>query len=132
MRALAAVALYVGGACAPGQPVSGGDTLLTGDWGGAHIALALHKLGGVVEYDCAHGGISEPFRARNGRIDVAGVHVREHGGPVREGERADSVPARFIGTLHDNALTLRVLVGTDTIGPYELQRGAQPQLFKCL
>jgi hypothetical protein len=58
--------------------------------------------------------------------------VREHGGPVRVGEVPDSVPARYVGRVDGDRMTLRVLVGRDTLGPFELRRGAEPQLFKCL
>jgi hypothetical protein len=29
-------------------------------------------------------------------------------------------------------MTLRVSAGADTLGPYELERGAVPRLLKCL
>jgi hypothetical protein len=118
--------------CAHGQTGTASDGLLTGNWGGEHIALALTGTGGTLEYDCAHGGITEPVRSIGGRIEAAGVHVREHGGPVREGERPDSLPARYLGTVRGDALTLRVVVGADTLGPFELQRGTEPRLLKCL
>jgi hypothetical protein len=58
--------------------------------------------------------------------------VREHGGPIRVGEVPDSLPARYAGHVRGDRMTLRVLVGADTLGPFELRRGAEPQLFKCL
>jgi hypothetical protein len=104
-----------------------------GRWGGAHIALTLTEAGGRIEYDCAHGGFSTPVRPdQAGRFEVAGVHVREHGGPIRVGEVPDSLPARYVGRVSGDRMTLRVVVGRDTIGPFELRRGAEPQLFKCL
>ena len=106
---------------------------LTGRWGGDHIALTLTPDAGTLEYDCAHGGISEALRPdADGRFEAAGVHVREHGGPMRVGERPDSVPARYLGRVRDSRLTLRVVVGSDTLGPYELRRDAEPRLVKCL
>ncbi len=106
---------------------------VTGHWGGAHAALTLTDSGGAIEYDCAHGGLGAPVRLdRAGRFEIAGVHVREHGGPIRVGEVPDSLPARYSGHVRGNRMTLRVLVGADTLGPFELRRGAEPQLFKCL
>jgi hypothetical protein len=108
-------------------------TLVLGRWGGVHVALTLTDSGGTIEYDCAHGGLGTPVRLdRAGRFDVAGVHVREHGGPVRVGEVPDSLPARYAGDVTGDRMTLRVFVGTDTLGRFELRRGAEPQLFKCL
>jgi hypothetical protein len=42
------------------------------------------------------------------------------------------VPARYAGHVRGDRMTLRVLVGADTLGPFELRRDAEPQLFKCL
>lgn len=119
--------------CAPAGPSpADGEAPLTGRWGGEHVALTLSDQGGTVEYDCAHGGISEPVRSAAGRFAAAGVHVREHGGPVRVDERPDSLPARYVGTVSGDRLTLQVVVGPDTLGPFALRRGAEPRLYKCL
>jgi hypothetical protein len=107
--------------------------LVVGRWGGAHVALTLTDSGGTIEYDCAHGGLGAPVRlGRAGRFEIAGVHVREHGGPIRVGEVPDSLPARYAGQVRGDRMTLRVIVGADTLGPFELRRGAEPQLLKCL
>lgn len=110
-------------------------TTVTGQWGGEHVALQLKPDGGAIEYDCAHGGLSEPVRLEaRGEFEAVGVHVREHGGPIREGERPDSVPARYVGRVIGDRMTLRVYAGSrpDTLGPFELRRGGEPRLFKCL
>jgi hypothetical protein len=121
------------GCRAPGPGTSDHTAPLTGRWGGDHVLLILTPAGGEVEYDCAHGGISEPLRPdRDGRIAAEGVHVREHGGPMREGERPDSVPARYLARVQGDRLTLRVTTGTDTLGPFALQRDVEARLFKCL
>jgi hypothetical protein len=106
---------------------------VTGQWGGAHAALVLTDSGGTIEYDCAHGGLAAPVRLdQAGRFVVDGVHVREHGGPVRVGEVPDSLPARYTGRISRDRMSLRVIIGSDTLGPFELRRGAEPQLFKFL
>jgi hypothetical protein len=99
------------------------------------VALELTPAGGTIEYDCAHGGLAEPVRpGSDGEFEATGVHVREHGGPVREGERPDSVPARYVGRVRGDRMTLRVYAGSrpDTLGPFELRSGDEPRLFKCL
>lgn len=111
------------------------DTPVTGTWGGDHLRLELTSMGGDAEYDCAHGGLQEPITLdARGSFAVRGVHVREHGGPVREGERPDSVPARYVGRVDGDRMTMRVLVGArpDTLGPFALKRGAEARVFKCL
>ncbi len=121
-------------ACTTGAvPSSSNGTPLNGEWGGVHAGLALTAAGGAISYDCAHGGLSAavvPDRA--GHFDVVGVHVREHGGPVRIDEVPDSLPARYLGQVNGDRMTLRVLVGTDTLGPFDLQRGVPPRLVRCL
>ena len=125
---LAACAPATTGDGTPGSP-------LTGRWGGEHVALELTASGGAVEYDCAHGGLTQSVRpSSRGEFEVIGVHVREHGGPIREGERPDSLPARYVGRVTGDRMTLRVYAGSrpDTLGPFELRRDAEPRLFKCL
>jgi hypothetical protein len=53
---------------------------------------------------------------------------------MREGERPDSMPARFVGRVAGDRMTLRVYVGTrpDTLGPFDLRRGSEARVIKCL
>jgi hypothetical protein len=118
--------------CTTGAPSTDGVPV-TGPWGGAHAGLTLTETGGTITYDCAHGGLNAPVVPDGaGSFDVVGVHVREHGGPIHVGEIPDSLPARYVGQVSRDRMTLRVLVGADTLGPFELQLGVAPQLFRCL
>lgn len=122
-------------ACSQSVGSGGRDAPVTGTWGGEHLRLELTSAGGDAEYDCAHGGLQEPITVdARGMFDVAGVHIREHGGPVREGEQVDSLPARFAGRVDGDRMTLRVFVGArpDTLGPFQLTRGADARILKCL
>src|SRR5688572_2772726 len=122
-------------ACAPATTNVDPGWPAIGRWGGDHVALELTPAGGTIEYDCAHGGLTEPVRpGSGGEFEAIGVHVREHGGPIREGERPDSVPARYLGRVTGDRMTLRVYAGSrpDTLGPFELRRGGEPRLLKCL
>ncbi len=120
------------GCTTTGALPSGGAPII-GRWGGAHAGLTLTELGGTISYDCAHGGLDAPVVPDgSGRFDVGGVHVREHGGPVRVGEVPDSLPARYVGQVSGDRMGLQVFVGADTLGPFELQLGATPQLVRCL
>lgn len=108
-------------------------TVILGTWNGPHASLTVDEHGGATEYDCAHGGVQAPIRLdADGRFVAAGVHVREHGGPIRIGEVPDSVAAVYFGRLGGGTLTLRVAVGPDTLGPFTLRRDASIQLLKCL
>ena len=126
---VAALAAAIG--CAPSG--SAPPEVLTGAWGGDHVALTLTDSAGTLEYDCAHGGIDGPVRLeRTGRFEASGVHVREHGGPIRDDEVPDSLPARYIGELRSGRMILRVVVSSDTLGPFLLTRNGAPRLMKCL
>jgi hypothetical protein len=127
----APILLLALGSCAA---VPAAQVPLIGEWGGVHIHLALTAAGGAVEYDCAHGKINQPvIPGPAGRFSAPGSHTREHGGPMRMGETLPSSPARYSGAVRGDRMTLRVDVsGIGPIGPYELVRGAPPQLFRCL
>jgi hypothetical protein len=58
--------------------------------------------------------------------------VPEHGGPIREGEPVDAVPASYIGSVVGDRMTLQVVAGPDTLGPFVLRQGAASPLHKCL
>jgi hypothetical protein len=106
-----------------------------GSWGGEHIALEVTTSGARIAYDCAYGSIHEPLRAdEHGSFDVLGVHVREHGGPVREGEPLEERPARYTGWVTEGEMTLTVTL-TDTgqqVGTFTLRRGEPPRVYRCL
>lgn len=111
--------------------------VLAGEWGGTHIGIVMLGDRATVEYDCAHGTIDEPFRVgTDGRFDLRGTHVREHGGPVRENEQLESRPARFTGKVERGGTRMRLTVSlTDEateIGTFGLERGAPPHVLKCL
>lgn len=106
---------------------------LTGDWGGMHVALRLTPAGGTLDYDCAHGTIGPVLVGTGGHFTAEGTHTPEHGGPVRAGEVLPSWPVRYDGTIAGGRMTLRGSVQNGvTLGPFELRRGAQPTIFRCL
>jgi hypothetical protein len=106
---------------------------LLGDWGGPHVSLRLTADGGATEFDCAHGDLGHAVVPdRNGRFDVAGRYIEEHGGPQREGELA-SYPVRYAGRVADNRMTL-IVTRSDTkerLGTFTLARDREPEIVKC-
>jgi hypothetical protein len=118
----------------PGSTSSKMENAQTGTWGGEHIRLEVTSQGGQVEYDCAHGTIDQKIITDGqGRFDLSGTHVREHGGPIRKDEAADSHPAQFKGQIKGNTMTLTV-TESDTreiVGTFTLIYGQTPRLMKC-
>ena len=133
LRSVIGVGLVTLCGCTVGGGLPSENAELSGAWGGVHVGLTLTAEGGTISYDCAHGTLEAPIRRDGeGRFEVIGSHVREQGGPVRVGDVLDSEPARYLGQVTGDRMVLRVLVGSDTLGPFTLQRGVAPHLFRCL
>jgi hypothetical protein len=106
-----------------------------GSWGGDHVELVLDAAHGTIEFDCAHGRMQAPIPVDpDGAFHVAGIFVREHGGPIRDGEPPDQHPARYNGTTNGRRMTLIVTLSDESqqIGTFELVLGGPPRLLKCL
>ena len=102
-------------------------------WGGTHIGLVITVTGGTVEYDCAEGEILEPIRVTNGRFNVLGLHYMGMGGPIGV-DKVNPRPARYEGTVKGDEMTMTVTL-TDTkeqVGTFNLVRGENPRVVKCL
>ena len=108
---------------------------LTGSWGGMHVGLSLDAAGGRLDYDCAAGAITGPVLVDPaGRFRATGTHTPGTGGPVRQGEVPPAFPATYRGQVRGDAMTLTISVASRglAIGPYQLRRGAEPRLLRCL
>ena len=107
---------------------------LTGDWGGLHVSLQLTSKSGTAEFDCAHGELNSPVVPdRNGRFDVPGTFIEDHGGPARLGEPTGGLRVRYSGRVTNGRMTLSVTrTNTDArLGSFTLERGREPALTKC-
>lgn len=108
---------------------------LGGSWGGRGVALTLDGEQGRLEYDCAAGSIDGPLLAdAAGRFAAAGTHTPNLGGPEQVDRPRPSYPARYSGTVRGDAMTLSVDVPARglRLGPFDLRRGAQAELLRCL
>jgi len=106
-----------------------------GTWVGEHVELVLDATRGALEFDCAHGTMQAPIPVdREGAFNVTGIFVREHGGPIRDGEPADQHPAVYSGTTDGKRMTLTVALSDESqqVGTFELVLGGQPRVVKCL
>jgi hypothetical protein len=106
----------------------------TGVWGGDHLAMTVTEAGAHLEFDCASGDITVPLTSdKTGRLEVDGVFVREHGGPIRSDEVPDRQPARYSGHLEGQTMTLEVTLtnSNESIGSFAVRLGAEPRVRKC-
>lgn len=126
----AAVAMLLAG-CAS---VPTASLPLSGQWGGTHVGLVLTQSGGTADYDCAGGTIDGPLVATpDGGFSGVGMHTPAAGGPERVGAVRPSYRARYQGRVRGERITLEVRVENGVlIGPYELRKGAEPVLSRCL
>jgi hypothetical protein len=108
--------------------------LPTGNWGGPHITIEFGPRSATIVYDCANGTIDGPFTIDSkGRFTWRGTHNREHGGPIRIGEKPNTRQAIYSGWIKGDTMTLTVkLAATDEgLETYTLKRGSEGRVFKC-
>ncbi len=103
-------------------------------WGGSHIGIEITVSGGTVHYDCATGRIDQPITVREGRFDVTGVHWPGQGGPIGVDTTRAGRPARYLGTVRGDRMTMTVILTDtgETLGLYQLRKGASPFIVACL
>ena len=127
-RLTSAVALIVVCIACGGSPSS---PSLQGQWGGDHASLIVGDAASHIEFDCAHGDFTG---AMTTSFSLAGTFVREHGGPIREGEPLDTHPAVYNGSIRGSSMTLTVRLSdtNETVGTFTLTRGVMGRVVKCL
>ncbi len=104
----------------------------TGVWGGEHINIEVGEKSATIEYDCAHGVIEGPLVVdADGRFNLRGTHTPERGGPIRMDEQPRSQPAKYIGAIAGNTMTLTLKLEGAEEETFKLEKGKQGELFKC-
>lgn len=103
-------------------------------WGGEHARADVGSDGVSFEFDCAHGASDGPLvLAEDGSFDLKGFFVAERG-PLRAGQKEKRHPARYIGRVRGETMTLDVHLTESGLGsgPFTLTRGRAARLTKCL
>lgn len=116
-------------------PVFPGDRLPPGAWGGEHALLVVSDTAAALEFDCASGRIGGVLPVDpDGRFTWEGDYVVGHGGPIRQDETPDVRPATYFGTTdgRDMSLHVRVKDGSLPVLDFQLERGREARVFKCL
>jgi hypothetical protein len=106
---------------------------LRGTWGAQGIAVEVTDEGAKIEFDCAHGRITERIAPKaDGRFEVKGVFARE-GGPVRLGEDNEQ-PAVYRGSIKNDTMTLAIELtqNNESIGTFTVTKGKAARIRKCL
>jgi hypothetical protein len=132
-RAAIAFGTIAGYSCGGAQTEP--SRLSPGAWGGDHITLAVADANAHLELDCAHGDIpAVPTLDRQGEFEMAGTYVREHGGPIRQGETLDSHPAIYAGRVASTTMTLTIRLSdtNEAVGTFTLVSGSSGRVVKCL
>jgi len=97
------------------------------------VGLVLDASGGRLEYDCASGTIGPIVPGPRGNFEAEGLHTPAAGGPDIEGQVRPTYRTRFRGNVRGNRMILRgTLQNGVVVGPFELRRGADPIIFRCL
>lgn len=104
-----------------------------GSWGGVGIHLIVTSVGSEFELDCAHAAMGPLRTERNGSFTASGDLVIE-GGPEREGVPRETRDVVFGGSVAGDRMTatIRFVDAGFVSGPYDLRRGEQGLLRKCL
>ena len=103
-------------------------------WGGEHVRIEFNDGEAKVEFDCAHGTITDPLKPDSeGRFALNGSYVREGPGPIRLKFPRVSQPARYSGTIKGDEMSLSVTLNNTSqeIGTFTLTRGSEGLIRKC-
>lgn|SRR2546422_3599284 len=132
---LIAIAAWLAHAACAGAPSSPSSTVALGLWGGDHVTMTVASAGVHFEFDCAHGSVGTTLVLdARGQFSATGAFVREHGGPIRQGEESDSHPASYAGRVAANTmmLTVRLTDLAETIGTFTITYESPGRVVKCL
>jgi hypothetical protein len=117
-----------------GAPKKTMKTVQSETWGGEHVRIQFNDDKARVDFDCAHGTITDPLKTDSeGRFALNGTYVREGRGPIRLNMPRVSQPARYSGTIKGEEMSLSVTLNNNSqeIGTFTLRRGSEGLIRKC-
>ena len=105
----------------------------TAIWGGDHVRMEVTRSGADLEFDCATGTITEAMPETEGTFSLKGTFTPERGGPSRDANSSRAVDANYSGTINNDTMTLRVVIGgkDQEAAKYVLVKGHEGRLMKC-
>ncbi len=107
---------------------------LRGVWGGRHIGLTITDEGSSLEFDCASGSIPGVFEVdTRGYFNLSGFYIPSTGGPDPVRPPPLPLPTSYSGRVSGLNMTLAVDPEGDIPSTtYELRKGEEPGIFRCL
>ena len=113
--------------------VPSAQAALSGSWGGPHVGLVLGKSGGQIDYDCAAGTIGPIIPRIDGTFELQDLIRPQQEGRTEWGQVRPTYRTHFTGRVRGGGMTLTGNVENGVLlGPFELRRGADPIIFRCL
>ena len=100
-------------------------------WGGEHVRMTVRPTGAELEFDCATGNILAPLPLDSGvEFTLKGNYIREHGGPIRKGERSRASEAVYSGRIDGGKMYLTLTIPGNQ-QTFILERGKSGHIMKC-
>ena len=94
--------------------------------------MDVTTTGAVLEFDCAHGEITESLPGKDAKFRLKGTFTPERGGPTR-GDGPRPADALYSGEISGDTMTLHiVLAGSDReTAQFVLTKGSFGVVRKC-
>jgi hypothetical protein len=103
-------------------------------WGSRGIFLQMNASGATIEFDCAHGTVTDPMPPiAGGAFSVAGTYTPEMGGPVQKDNPSRDLPATYKISISGDTMRLEVILADRSRQPppFTLTRGTAGKVIKC-
>jgi len=103
-------------------------------WGGRGVTMRMTARGATLEFDCAHGSITEPIKPdAKGEFRASGTYTAESGGPVLQANPPRDLPATYRGAISGDTMRLEIKLSAkdETLTSFTLERGKAGRLVKC-
>ena len=92
--------------------------------------MDVTTAGAVVEFDCAHGEITESLPGKDAKFRLKGTFTPERGGPAR-GDGPKPIEATYSGEIKGESMMLSIAItGREPI-EFALTKGNNGRVRKC-
>ncbi len=102
-------------------------------WGGEHVRMEITKSGATLDFDCAHGTVTQALPP-SGKFSLKGTFTPERGGPTRD-DAPPTVNATYSGAIAGDSMTLRIVLANSDKDQapleYRLTKGNRGNVRKC-